>query len=112
MPDGFPVKALAMRTKIQSYMGMKRIIVMGMKDRSEAAGMRKPDPMDLSIVIPCLVKKVDDCAVTIPYTKLVAHMGNRLSTALASSTSVMLHAFPSPFKQAGTSNALLRKLSQ
>lgn len=38
MPDGFPVKALAMGTKMRSYMGMKRMIVMGMKDRSEAAG--------------------------------------------------------------------------
>jgi hypothetical protein len=62
------------------------------------------------MVAPCLVKKVEDCAKTIPYIKHVVHMGTSLSTALASSTSPMLQTFPSSFEPFGVSRALLRNL--
>ena len=66
MPDGFLVKIVAMGTKTRSYIGMKKITAMLIKDLSEAGGMSKPDPIDLSMVVPCLVKKVEDCASTKP----------------------------------------------
>lgn len=46
-------------------MGMKRTTVMVIKDIREADGTSKLDPIDLSLVIPCLVKKVDDYACII-----------------------------------------------
>ncbi|CAK9139842.1 unnamed protein product, partial [Ilex paraguariensis] len=70
----------------------------------------KPEPMDLSIVTPCLVYNVDDCAKTMAYAKHVTHIGNSLRTAFASSTSLMLHTFPSSFEPSGASKALLRNL--
>ena len=112
MPDGFLVKSLALGTKMRSYIGTKRTMERLIKARSDAAGMSKPDHTDLSMVIPCLVKKVDDCANAIAYTKHVDHMGNSLRTDFASSTSLTLHAFPSSSKQVCTSKALFRNLPQ
>ena len=110
MPDGFLVKDLAIGTNMRSYIGMKMRTVRALKNWSEAAGMWKPEPIDLSSVVPCLVNKVGGCASTIPYPKHVAHMGNSLSTAFASSTSLRLHAFPFSPDPPGRSNALLRNL--
>lgn len=65
MPDGFLVKIVATGTKTRSYIGRKRTAVIVIKDLSEAGGTSKPDPIDLSIVVPCLIKKVDACASTV-----------------------------------------------
>ena len=59
MPDGFLEKALAIGTKMQSYMGMTRIMDRPTKDRSEAVGISKPGKIVLSMLAPCLVKKVE-----------------------------------------------------
>ena len=112
MPDGFLVKVLAIGTKMRSYMGTMRTMERLIKAWSEEAGMSIPHPIDLSMVIPCLVKKVDDCANTIAYTRQVAHMGNSLKTAFASSTSSMVHCLPFPLEPSGASNALFKHLSK
>ena len=59
MPEDFLVKALAIGTKMRSYMGMTRIMDRPTKDCSEAAGISKPEKIVLSMVVPCLVKKVE-----------------------------------------------------
>lgn len=82
------MKALARGTKRRSYMGMMSTMARPIRDCSEAAGISKPGKIVLSIVAPCLVKKVVHCAYTMAYTKLVAHMGKSLRTAFASSTSL------------------------
>lgn len=64
----------------------------GAKDVNEAAGIVKLDEIDLSIVAPCLVKKVVSCAYTMANTMIVIHTGKMLRTAFASSTSLLLHA--------------------
>ena len=58
IPEGFLVKALAIGTKMRSYIGMTRIMDRLTKDCSEAAGISKPGKIVLSMVAPCLVKKV------------------------------------------------------
>ena len=95
MPEGLVVKALAIGTKIRSYIGMKRKMAKPIKDCREAAGILKPIKSVLSRVAPCLVKKVEDCAYTIAYTKLVAHMGTSLRNSFASSTSLTVQTLPS-----------------
>lgn len=65
MLDGFLVTVLTMGMKMRLYMGMKRTTMMVIKDIREANGTSKLDPIDLFLVIPCLVKKVDDYACII-----------------------------------------------
>ena len=108
MPEGFLLKAMG--TKMRSYMGIKIIMARLIKDWRAAAGTSKPGTIVLSMVAPCLVKKVKGWTNTIAYTKLVTHIGIRLRTAFASSTSLMLHTFPSSLELFGASNALLRNL--
>ena len=81
-------------------------------DCNDAGGTTKLDPTNLFNVAPCLVKKVDCCENTIAKTKLVAHIGNNLSTDLASSTSSMLQTSPSSLEEPVISNALLRNLAK
>ena len=73
-------------------MGMKRTTDRLIKDCNEAGGTEKLGPNDLSMVRPCLMKKVEDCEKTIAYTRLAAHTGNSLRTAFASSTSLLQQA--------------------
>lgn len=62
------------------------------------------------MVIPCLVNRVDVCANTMAYIKLVAHIGPNRINAFASSTSVMLQTDSYSFEPSAASNALLRNL--
>jgi hypothetical protein len=89
---------------------MKSTMERFIKNWSEAAGKSIPCEIDLSIVTACLVKRVDLCANTTANTKHEVHIGTSLSNALASSTSLMLHTFPSSFEPFGASRALLRNL--
>ncbi|KAL0542068.1 hypothetical protein IC582_022157 [Cucumis melo] len=86
------------------------IIPRPIKDWSEAAGTSNPTTIDLSIVTPCFIKKVDDWENTIAYAKHVTQIGTSLNTAFASSTSLMLHAWPSSFKLLGTIKVFSRNL--
>lgn len=107
----FPVKGLTRETKMPSYIEMTRTMERLMNDCSEAGGVSIPPPIDLSMVIPCLVKKVDDYANTIAYPKQVAHMGNSLRTAFAFSKSSILHCPPFSWeKSVGVSIALFKCL--
>lgn len=65
---------------------MMMTIDMPIKDWSEAADILTLDPIDLSILLPCLVNKVEDCANTMAYIKHVAHVGANCKTVFASST--------------------------
>ena len=91
-------------------MGMKRTTERLIKLCNEEGGISKLGPIDLSIVRPCLVTNVDDCENTIPYTILVAHIGNSLSTAFPSSTSIMLHSLVLSVEPGGETKALFRNL--
>ena len=102
------MKVLAKGTKIKSYMGMKSTMAKPMKHCSEAAGMLKPGQIVLSIVAPCLVKKVVVCANTMPYPKLDAQIGTSLRAAFASITSLIVQT--SPFEPSVGGKALLRNL--
>ena len=79
---------------------------------SVAAGMTKLDPMDRSMVTPCLVNNVEYWEKTTANTKQLAQMGNSLRTAFASSTSPGLQIFPTSFDPSGETKALLRNLWQ
>ena len=83
-----------------------------MKVWSEAAGILKVEPSERSMVTPCSVKSVGDCANRMAYARHVAHIGTSLRTAFASSTSLMLQTFPCSFEPSGESKALLRNLYQ
>ena len=76
------MKALAIGTKMQSYMGIKRTMEKLKKDFSEAAGISKPRKIVRSRVARCLVKKVVTCADTIAKPKLVAPIGISLRNCL------------------------------
>ncbi|KAH9627016.1 hypothetical protein KSS87_020667 [Heliosperma pusillum] len=112
MPDGFPVNLLAKGTSRQSYMGRNMIMKMPMKDCNPAAGILKLGPIDRSSVTPCLVKKVEICAKTIPKTKFVAHIGKSLSNDFASSTSLLLVIVPGNFELSQGRRALSRNLTK
>ena len=60
---------------------------MPVKYWSEAAGNTNPEPIDLSIVTPCSVNKVEVCANTTAYAKDVAHIGNKSLSDFNSSIS-------------------------
>nr|GMD72722.1 hypothetical protein Iba_chr12fCG11370 [Ipomoea batatas] len=77
---------------------------------NEAAGTSTIEPIDLSIVAPCLVNRVDVCANTRAYPKHVTHIGTSLRIALASLTSSIVQVFLSSFEPSGASSALLRNL--
>lgn len=91
-------------------MGIKRTTERLINDCNEAGGTVKLDPNDLSMVSPCFVKKVEDCEKTIAYTMLVAHIGNNLSTAFASSTSLLLQALLSSSELLVATKALSKNL--
>lgn len=106
MPEGFLVIDLASGIKIQSYIGMRKTVEMPRKHCKEAAGILKFEPIDLSIVTPCLVNKVDVCEDTMAYTKHVLQIGINLTTDLASSTSLKLQTLLLSLEPSGVSNAL------
>lgn len=87
-------------------MGMKKMIEKVINNRREAGGISKPGQIDLSIVAPCSVKKVEHCAYIIAYTKHETQIGTRLRIAFASSTSPTLHSPPPSLEPTGVSKAL------
>jgi hypothetical protein len=87
IPRSFPVKFLAIGTKMRSYTGNSRIIDRLIKPCKLAAGISKCFPIFLSIVAPCFVKNVEDCATTTPNIKHDIQIGDSPRIAFTSSTS-------------------------
>lgn len=85
--------------------------VMLMKLWSVAAGTWKLDPIDLSMVTPCLVNNVENWAKTTANAKQLDQIGISRRTAFASFTSLRLHTFPSSFDPSGEIKALFRNLN-
>ncbi|MCO5602460.1 hypothetical protein L7F22_056592 [Adiantum nelumboides] len=72
MPLSLPVNLRAMGTNTLSYKGNKSSTVIVMNTWNEAAGTWK-FPIAVFIVFTWFTKRVDDCANTTPYAKVVSH---------------------------------------